>query len=71
MLIDSYSVSGINNLVTLKADRNHIKDMKFLNVEEGWKNLRSLSLSANKIVELMPITGANSLRDLNLSDNKI
>jgi Leucine-rich repeat (LRR) protein len=43
------AVAPIPNLITLNAERNNIKDLKFLNVEEGWKNLRILNLGYNKI----------------------
>ena len=40
-------------------ERNNVKDMKALNVEEGWKTLRVLNLNFNKLAELVPIAIPN------------
>jgi Leucine-rich repeat (LRR) protein len=42
-----------------------VKDFKALNVEEGWKTLRTLNLNFNKIAELVPLNVPNLL-ELNL-----
>lgn len=63
-------MSPLPNLVTLIADHNNVKDLKFLNAEEGWKNLRVLNIGFNKIAELIPIA-APALTTLILTENKI
>ena len=55
---------------TLVADHNSVKDFKAFNVEEGWKSLRTLVLSYNKIAELVPVSIPN-LKELYLTENKI
>lgn len=47
-----------------------MKDFKALNVEEGWKTLRTLNLNFNKIAELVPFNVPNLL-ELSLIENKI
>jgi protein phosphatase 1 regulatory subunit 7 len=37
------------NLVSLNAEKNNVKDLKALNVEEGWKTLRKINLNFNKL----------------------
>ena len=59
-------MSALPNLVSLNVEKNNVKDFKALNVEEGWKTLRSLNLSLNKISELAPVNIAN-LIELNLT----
>ena len=63
-------MSALPNLVSLNVERNNVKDMKALNVEEGWKSLRVLNLNFNKLTELVPIAIPN-LMELSLIENKI
>ena len=63
-------MSTLPNLISLNAEHNNIKDWKAFNVEEGWKTLRTLKLSYNKISELIPIAIAN-LTELYLTENRI
>ena len=59
-------LAPLPNLITLLADHNNIKDLKFLNAEEGWKNLRVLNIGFNKVADLIPIA-APTLSSLNLT----
>ena len=66
----SFLVSALPNLVSLNAEKNNVKDFKALNVEEGWKTLRILNLSYNKIGELGPVNVPN-LMEFSLIENKV
>lgn len=46
-------LSALPNLITLNMDHNNVKDMKALNVEQGWKSLRKLNLNFNKLTEVI------------------
>jgi hypothetical protein len=54
-------VATLPNLVTLIADHNNVKYFKAFNVEEGWKALRVLNLSYNKIAELTSLVTVSNL----------
>jgi len=57
-------------LLDLSLENNNIKDIKPLANEEGFRNLKFLRLSGNKIIELSQIKCPN-LIFLDLNDNKI
>ena len=63
-------MSALPNLASLNAEKNNVKDFKALNIEEGWRSLRVLNLSYNKISELAAVNIPN-LTELSLVENKI
>ena len=63
-------VSQLPYLLRLNLESNSVKDLKALNNEENFKNLRVLNLSKNKIADMGAIK-VSSLQQLNLNDNKI
>lgn len=76
----SHTVNSINkivatlpNLETLIVEHNNVKDFKVFSgtIEEGWKNLRILNLSFNKISDLSSLAAVPNLRELYLTQNRI
>lgn len=59
--VPSIVVATLPNLVTLIADHNNVKDFKAFTVEEGWKALRVLNLSYNKVIELTSLATVPNL----------
>jgi Leucine-rich repeat (LRR) protein len=64
-------VATLPVLTTLIADHNNVKDFKAFNVEDGWKGLRVLNLSFNKIADLGSLAALAQLNELYLTENKI
>ncbi len=64
-------MATLPNLISLTADHNNVKDFKAFTVEEGWKALRVLNLSYNKIAELTSLATVPNLNELYLTENKI
>jgi Leucine-rich repeat (LRR) protein len=60
-------VAALPVLTTLIADHNNVKDFKAFNIEDGWKSLRVLNLSFNKIADLGSLAAVPLLNELYLT----
>ncbi|EGR33484.1 leucine rich repeat protein [Ichthyophthirius multifiliis] len=69
-LSDISVLSSLPNLIRLNVSQNNIKDMKALQNEEGFRNLKYLNLQKNRINELLTPKCPN-LMHLNLNENNI